>query len=72
MSHKQDLEQVHVALPELVHQLKDGKLERRDFLRLSTLLGLSATAAYALAGIPSPWRRPRRPPRAGRSPSPCA
>ena len=54
MSHDQDLEQVHVALPELVHQLKDGKLERRDFLRLSTLLGLSATAAYALAGIPEP------------------
>ena len=51
---KKDLEQVHVALPGLVDQLKEGKLERREFLRLSTLLGLSATAAYALAGIPEP------------------
>ncbi len=51
---KKDLEQVHVALPGLVDQLKEGKLERREFLRLSTLLGLSATAAYALAGVPEP------------------
>ena len=50
----QDLEQVHVALPALARQLEDGKLARRDFLRLSTLLGLSATTAYALAGIPEP------------------
>ena len=51
---KKDLEQVHVALPGLVDQLKEGKLERREFLRISTLLGLSATAAYALAGILEP------------------
>ena len=51
---KKDLEQVHVAIPGLVDQLKEGKLERREFLRMSTLLGLSATAAYALAGLPEP------------------
>jgi peptide/nickel transport system substrate-binding protein len=49
-----DLEKVHAALPELVGQLNGGKLERREFLRLSTLLGLSASAAYALAGVPEP------------------
>ena len=27
-----------------------GKVDRREFLRTSTLLGLSATAAYGLAG----------------------
>ncbi|HKI17486.1 MAG TPA: ABC transporter substrate-binding protein [Isosphaeraceae bacterium] len=51
---RKDLEQVHVAIPGLVDQLKEGKLERREFLRVSTLLGLSATAAYALAGVPEP------------------
>ena len=51
---KSDLGKIHVALPGLVDQLKEGKLERREFLRMSTLLGLSATAAYALAGIPEP------------------
>ena len=53
-SSKKDLERIHAALPGLVHQLEEGRLERREFLRLSTLLGLSATAAYALAGIPEP------------------
>ena len=53
-SSKKDLERIHAALPDLVHQLEEGRLERREFLRLSTLLGLSATAAYALAGIPEP------------------
>jgi peptide/nickel transport system substrate-binding protein len=51
---KTDLGKTHVALPELVGQLKEGKLERREFLRLSTLLGLSSTAAYALAGLAEP------------------
>ncbi|GAB5470429.1 MAG: ABC transporter substrate-binding protein [Rhodospirillales bacterium] len=31
-------------------QLAEGQIDRREFLRLSTLLGLSATAAYAFAG----------------------
>ena len=49
-----DLKKIHGALPELVDQLKAGKLDRRDFLRTSTLLGLSASAAYALAGLSEP------------------
>src|SRR6266481_2960441 len=51
---KRDLEKVHVELPKLVDQLKEGKLDRRDFLRTSTLHGLTASAAYALAGLPEP------------------
>jgi peptide/nickel transport system substrate-binding protein len=51
---KRDLKKVHVELPKLVDQLKEGKLDRRDFLRTSTLLGLTASAAYALAGLPEP------------------
>src|SRR5579871_5614207 len=49
-----DLETVHSAIPKLVSDMKAGRLERRAFLRLSTLLGLSASAAYALAGLPEP------------------
>jgi len=51
---KRYLKKVHVELPKLVDQLKEGKLDRRDFLRTSTLLGLTASAAYALAGLPEP------------------
>lgn len=51
---KHDLEKIHVGLPGLVDQLREGKLERREFLRMSTLLGLSASAAYGLAGLPNP------------------
>jgi len=54
MSNSKKLEQIHAALPALADQLATGKLERREFLRLATLLGLSATAAYALAGVPEP------------------
>ena len=49
-----DLERIHSGLPRLVAEMKAGRLERRGFLRLSTLLGLSASAAYALAGLPEP------------------
>lgn len=35
-------------------QLSEGQIGRRDFLRYATLLGLSATAAYGVAGLPLP------------------
>lgn len=40
----------HPAIPVLADQLSKGAIDRRDFLRTSTLLGLSAAAAYAIAG----------------------
>ena len=40
----------HQHIPKLKEQLCEGKIGRRDFLRYSTLLGLSAGAAYAFAG----------------------
>lgn len=46
MSERRD----HPFIPELTEQLADGKITRREFLRYSTLLGLSATAAYTVAG----------------------
>ncbi|MDX1606487.1 MAG: ABC transporter substrate-binding protein [Candidatus Competibacterales bacterium] len=40
----------HRYLPRLLDQLKHGKVSRREFLRTSCLLGMSAGTAYALAG----------------------
>ena len=40
----------HSHIPTLKRQFADGEIDRRDFLRYSTLLGLSATAAYAFVG----------------------
>ncbi len=35
-------------------ELADGKLDRRDFLRIATLLGVAAPVAYGLAGLTTP------------------
>ena len=40
----------HRHLPKLKEELAEGRITRRDFLRYSTLLGLSAAAAYKFAG----------------------
>lgn len=40
----------HRYVPKLIDDLKRGKMSRREFLRTTTLLGVSATTAYALAG----------------------
>ena len=42
--------EIHPYMPELADGLAAGKINRRDFLRTATLLGMSATAAYAMAG----------------------
>ncbi len=36
----------------LKRELADGKIDRREFLRFATLLGMAAPAAYAFAGVP--------------------
>jgi len=40
----------HPYIPELKEQLRNGEVDRREFLRTITLLGVSAGAAYAIAG----------------------
>ena len=40
----------NVHIPKLQEQFAEGKISRREFLRYSTLLGMSATAAYAFVG----------------------
>ena len=40
----------HYYIPKLKQQLVDRRIDRREFLRYSTLLGMSSAAAYAFAG----------------------
>lgn len=39
----------HEYLPELCDQLRNGRIERRDFLRAACLLGMAAPIAYSMA-----------------------
>jgi len=41
---------MHPAVPELQEQLHTGAIDRREFLRTMTLLGITASAAYAMVG----------------------
>jgi peptide/nickel transport system substrate-binding protein len=43
----------HSKIPELLEDMKAGRLDRREFLRFATLLGLSVGAAYSLSGLVS-------------------
>ena len=40
----------HPSVPKLKAQLRDGKINRREFLWTATMLGVSATVAYDFAG----------------------
>lgn len=46
----QDDKTTHPHIPELVNQLKKGEIDRRQFVQSAAVLGVSATAAYALVG----------------------
>ena len=45
-----DLEKIHIGIPKMCRYLEEGRVQRRDFLRTTTLLGLSAPVAYSLVG----------------------
>jgi len=44
---------MHPGVEQMKKSLIDGKCSRREFLRTVTLLGVSATAAYSMAGLPA-------------------
>ena len=44
---RKDRKDPHPYIPELKELYNQGRITRREFLRNSTLLGLSAAAAYA-------------------------
>ena len=46
----------HSYIPILKRELAERRIDRREFLRTATLLGMAAPAAYALAGTAMPAR----------------
>ena len=46
--------ELHPLVPELQNQMEEGKLDRREFIRMAALLGVTASSAYALAGLAEP------------------
>ena len=55
---KKRMAQVHPYIPEAYDKLREGKLSRRGFLRMATLLGLSASAATVAAQCGAPAQAP--------------
>ena len=49
---------MHPRIPDYQKQLVEGKITRREFLRFTTLLGLSASSALALAACGQPAAAP--------------
>jgi peptide/nickel transport system substrate-binding protein len=45
---------LHPALPKLAAAAREGRMDRREFLAMSTGLGASAVAAYGLLGVAMP------------------
>jgi peptide/nickel transport system substrate-binding protein len=46
---KKQMEKVHIAIPEAYDQLTQGRITRREFMRMATLLGMSASVASIAA-----------------------
>ena len=46
---KEEMEQVHPAIPNAYEQLEQGRISRREFMRFATLLGMSAGVATIAA-----------------------
>ena len=44
----------HPVIRHAGQEMAEGRLDRRDFLRIATLLGVSATTAYGMAGLTAP------------------
>ena len=69
MTDRKDSRQ-HPFIPELKNRFMTGQVDRREFLRTATLLGLSASAAYGFVGLltgdhPAPGARAAAPKRGG-------
>jgi peptide/nickel transport system substrate-binding protein len=47
-------DKLHPVIQAAGREMADGHLDRREFLRIATLLGVAAPAAYSLAGLPAP------------------
>ncbi|MEP6702495.1 MAG: ABC transporter substrate-binding protein, partial [Betaproteobacteria bacterium] len=58
-------DKLHPIIKHAGREFAEGKLDRREFLRVATLLGVSAPIAFAMAGLPSPARAQGTPKKGG-------
>ncbi|MBL8055283.1 MAG: hypothetical protein JNK29_01230, partial [Anaerolineales bacterium] len=49
-----DKERIHPFVAKAQEQLADGRISRREFLRLASLMGVSAASAWILAACGAP------------------
>jgi peptide/nickel transport system substrate-binding protein len=68
---KKDMEKIHPHIPEAFDQMQQGRMSRREFLQVATLLGMSAVAA-ACAGPTTPAPAAPTAPPAVNTPVPVA
>lgn len=47
-------DRLHPKVHEAESLMKAGEMDRREFVRVAALLGVGATTAYAMAGLPAP------------------
>jgi peptide/nickel transport system substrate-binding protein len=47
-------DKLHPVIERAGREMADGQMGRRDFLRIATLLGVSASTAYGMAGLSAP------------------
>ena len=52
-----DGSKLHPYVPKLIEQVRERKIDRREFLWTSTLLGLSASSAYGVLGMSDPFAK---------------
>lgn len=55
----------HPAIEKLASQAREGRLDRREFLSLASILGASAASAYSMIGLPVPARAQEGSPKSG-------
>lgn len=54
MTIRDERDRRHPKVDEAYDLMQQGKLDRRGFVRIAALLGVGASTAYALAGLPEP------------------
>ncbi len=73
---KKQMEKVHPYIPEMYNQYLQGRVSRREFLRMATLLGMSAGAAMVAAQCNVPVQpaapAPAQQPAEAEQPAPAA
>lgn len=47
-------DRLHIKVAEAKTLMNNGRMDRREFIRVAALLGVSAGAAYTMAGLPAP------------------